>query len=211
MTDLILNQKDINLNRPKLRLKRGNVPPSRQSSENDQLQEGSSDKKQHVTSNAKIDGEKHVKVDIPPFYYPLSQSTKMLIVPRWKANPAYRMAPFYDEADFNPITATDEELMIQILRYEMDHIDRKPKWSWKDMLSNALFRIIHLGQASDEEYIKRFPWDQFYEMQLYEFANKPQNRGKINFDMIPKKDQNHLRKYVRRNGTEYSFVPLYKN
>lgn len=154
-----------------------------------------------------------VNVEIAPFNAPLAEGRHPLIIEGCARSPERFAAPFFSLPEFDPVSATDEMMMVEILNYEMEHLDEKMQKvrTVKEIFNFKLFEFFHRGQLCIQDYLNKFPWDRFYDPELYAAALK-EHRGKIglgcgneNIDIIAgmKRDKAG----IRTPKKEYAFVP----
>ncbi|KAF6007908.1 hypothetical protein HII12_004320 [Brettanomyces bruxellensis] len=96
----------------------------------------------------------------------------------------------------------------------MDHLDkgmRKVRTA-KEILKFKMYELFHFGQICIEDYLARFPWDQFYSPELYAEAMKRQAEQGIGFgcksehvDILAGIKPERATSYIPK--TEYAFVP----
>lgn len=91
-------------------------------------------------------------------------------------------APFFLMTEFDPRAATDEGILLKVLNYEFDELDNLPpvepygRYSLSNIFEKWILGgwgfgwIRHFGfEITDDEYIAKFPWDRFYEPELYKY------------------------------------------
>ena len=158
--------------------------------------------------------KRFVNADIVPFDCPLAKNGRPLLIKSCARHPVSCAAPFFNFPEFDPASATDEMILVEILNFEMDHIDKgmQKVRTAKEILKFKMYELLHFGQICIEDYLARFPWDQFYSPELYAEAMKRQPEQGIGFgcksehvDILagikPERATSSMPK------TEYAFVP----
>lgn len=139
--------------------------------------------------------------------------------------------PFFQTKEFSPYTPTDTSILLKILSYEFElipdevdsedggydpdhHLEEKEKnnthsaWydGWIDLKSIKEF-LNSYKTLSVEEYKKKYPWDQFYDPELFysAYLRHDEERG-LNLEMIPNGLQDSVSGFSTAAKREYSYL-----
>ena len=132
--------------------------------------------------------------------------------------------PFFQTIEFNPFEPTDTGILLKILNYEFEQIDKenddsvdsrileteKIKVSWIRKLISVVEGVyndfLHVFKPlTKEEYNAKYPWDKFYDPELY-FDNDMDEEGTLNTELIPDQLQGTVSNDIEESMKPYFYV-----
>lgn len=133
-------------------------------------------------------------------------------------------SPFFQTIEFNPFEPTDTGILLKILNYEFEKIDKETEHSIDSEISETetikvswlrkiyfffkgiykdLFNIFK--PLTKEEYNAKYPWDKFYDPELY-FDNDMDEEGTLNTELIPDQLQGTVSNDIEKSMKHYFYV-----
>lgn len=118
-------------------------------------------------------------------------------------------APLHHLNEFNPFNKTDEGILLSILKFEFQKIDDEEEHKFDlsqemgyvkprnlinyicGLLMDYRWLLDPFIRVDRNEYLRRYPWDQFYDPELYfenginEKESSTSNEHGLNLDMMP--------------------------
>lgn len=170
---------------------------------------------------------KYTKVDIEIPKVQLADSDEPLDLSSISNKFLTDTSPFYQTREFNPVDTTDTGILLKILNYEFesipdesdidddndnvdDYLDENSQnivpW-YRNILNFNFFRsVIDANKVlSKDEYNEKFPWDKFYEPELFEFP-ETDDINVLNEDMIPRSYHDTIASSTDFSKKQYNYV-----
>lgn len=104
------------------------------------------------------------------------------------------MAPFFNLMEYDPECPTDEGTLLNILQYEMDHLDTPHEQD-----SHEKDGWHRFGHWTAHQYNNQYPWERFYDVELYDEARDHRD------SMLP---EGMRFKEGKQRKLTYSYVPV---
>lgn len=163
-------------------------------------------------------------VEVNPSEAILSENESPLPLEKCLQNFVPYASPFFHTVEFNPYSPTDIGILLKIMNHEFENLSEdeyddgfwvkisnkienekamQVPWFWRFLRLFNIRNCFHFFEPlTKEEYNAKFPWDKFYDPELY-YDNDVDIEGGINMDMLPDNLENNL-------GSEsYSFKRFY--
>lgn len=116
----------------------------------------------------------------------------------------FKAAPFFETLEFSPSNTDETGILLKILNYEFEECSRREEEEefrvnnkgdvipWYQRIADAFISFINdliksWQPMSKEEYNEKYPWDKFYDPELY-YDYKMDELHELNFDMIATDD-----------------------
>lgn len=145
--------------------------------------------------------KRHASVEMAPHMHRLASDSEKFVLPQEKSAPIKYAAPFNSCNEFDPHKRTDEGILLSILAYEFQQLDNREKLQNeagfikpRNMINSIYQYMLKWRWLLDPfvgvdqtEYLRRYPWDRFYDPQLFIHHNPkkiPSEHG-LNLDMMP--------------------------
>lgn len=168
-----------------------------------------------------------VELDVPKINL-LDDSEPLNLSPIKKSLVPYA-SPFFQTIEFNPFEPTDTGILLKILSYEFEQIDKENddfvdngtleteniKISWVRKLISVVEGIYNdflyiFKPLTKEEYNIKYPWDKFYDPQLY-FDNDMDEEGTLNTELIPDQLQGTVSNDIEKSLKRFFYVSKRKS
>lgn len=129
-------------------------------------------------------------------------------------------SPFFQTIEFNPCEPTDTGILLKILNHEFESLDdenedemlqekenkRTPWYRGLLDLEKCYTRFVNsFKPLTKEEYNTRYPWDKFYDPELY-YDNEMDDEGVLNTELLPENLHNSISLEINDSMKPYSYV-----
>lgn len=167
---------------------------------------------------------KYTDVEIKVSTVKLLDNSEPLDLTKVKRRLVPDVSPLFYTHEFEPDRASDTDVLLKILSYEFEVIDKEDEEFERraieetdDLIvlwyTNALHSVVSIcinfihsfKSMTKEEYNSKYPWDKFYEPELY-YQHDIDEDGVLNMDMIPEGLQGISNKIDETINSRYLYV-----
>lgn len=129
-------------------------------------------------------------------------------------------SPFFQTIEFSPFEPTDTGILLKILNHEFESLDnendnelmqekenKRIPW-YRQLLSLEKYYTQFINSfkpLSKEEYNSKYPWDKFYDPELY-YDNDMDDEGVLNTDLLPENLHNSISSEINGYMKPYSYI-----
>lgn len=182
-----------------------------------------------------IDSPRFVNVDLAIQHIELSDDTDPLNLENLASYVPYA-GPFFQTHEFNPFEPTSTGILLKILNEEFELIEDDLYDNESDGLNDNFFDDLEKNATAKklqkpwyreyfdksistvdqfiksfkpltkEEYNKKYPWDKFYDPELYYDSQTDDEEGVLNMDMIPDKLEGSINFESTTFKRKYSYL-----
>lgn len=129
-------------------------------------------------------------------------------------------SPFFQTIEFNPFEPTDTGILLKILNHEFESLDdendddlmqekenKRIPW-YRELLNLEKYYTQFINcfkPLSKDEYNFKYPWDKFYDPELY-YDNEMDDEGVLNTELLPENLHNSISSEINDYMKPYSYI-----